>query len=220
MAAQSFRTQAFHKGLEPQSSRQDFGRIFAELWRSAFLVSTEIVSRKWLVMTIKHDDVFYLGDHPVVLQYTENPSLKMELGFDIKGVEAFLPLSPKCALYMPCASTSQEIIDGYETALATPENIRLEKLRGINTSFDYFALLQLSERIIRNTHPLYEALTTGAPLVANPQNVENLNSLQCLWTHNFVYSNRRDFTFARHVFQKTPQYRDTVKVRLGAIEGA
>jgi hypothetical protein len=117
-------------------------------------------------------------------------------------------------------ATSHEIINGYETALATPENIRLEELRGINTSFDNSALLQISERVIRNTYPLYQALTTGAPLVAGPQNVENLNSLQCLWAHNFVYSNRRDFTFARHVFQKTPQYRDTVKVRLGAIEAA
>src|SRR5664280_1183508 len=40
------------------------------------------------------------------------------LGFDIEGVEAFMPLSPKCVLYMPCASVSRQIIGGYEDALA------------------------------------------------------------------------------------------------------
>jgi hypothetical protein len=123
---------------------------------------------------------------------------------------------------MPCEFTSQEIIKGYEMALAMPENIRLEQLHG-STSFDNSTnsrLLQLSERVIRNSWPLYQALTTGAPLVVERQIVENLNSLQCLWAHNFVYSNRRDFIFARHVFHQTPQYRSTVKVRLGTVGAA
>src|SRR5204862_3531118 len=37
-----------------------------------------------------------------------------QLGFGIEGVEAFLPLTPKCALYMPCVSVSTQIIQGYE----------------------------------------------------------------------------------------------------------
>ena len=31
-------------------------------------------------------------------------------------------LSPKCALYMPCASVSRLIIGGHEDALAAPES--------------------------------------------------------------------------------------------------
>ncbi len=215
IAAQSFRTQAFHKGLEPTLSRHDFGHIFAELWRGAFLLSADIVRRKWLVMSIDHDDVFYLGDHPVVLQHTGNSKEKKELGFDIEGVEAFLPLSPICALYMPCVSTSQEKIKQYETALTVPEH--LAQLQGLGTSS---TLLQLSERVIRQSHPLYQALTTGAPFVAGPPIVENLNYLQCMWAHSFVYSDRREFTFARRVFRENPQYRSTVKVRLGTIGAA
>ena len=130
MAAQSFRTEAFYKGLEQQAPRQQFGPFFVQLWRSAFLLSAEIARRKWAVMAIEHDDVFYLGDHPVVLQHTENPGQRKELGFDIDGVEAFLPLSPKCALYMPCTSVSQQIISGYECALAAPENIRRAEASG------------------------------------------------------------------------------------------
>jgi hypothetical protein len=205
MAAQSFRTKAFYKGLELQSPRHQFGAFFAELWRSAFLLSAEIVQRKWAVIAINHDDVFYLGDHPVVLQDTEEPSLDKELGFDIKGVEAFLPLAPQCALYMPCASISQEIISGYQTAA------RLAELREASISA---ALLRLSERALENHRALYQALTTGVAYVVVPENVENFNYLQCLYAHAEVYSNRRDFSFARRVFHEHPQYRSTVKVRL------
>jgi hypothetical protein len=212
IAAQSFRTEAFYKGLELQSSRQQFGPIFAELWRSAFLLSAEIMRRKWAIMVIDHDDVFYLGDHPVVLQHTENPSLEQDLGFDIEGVEAFLPLAPKCALYMPCVSTGQKIISGYENALLISEGGRL----AIDTS----ERLELSQRVIRNSHALYQALTTGAAFVAAPENVENLNYLQCAWAHTAVYSNHRDFDFARRVFRESPQYRNIVKVRISMVEGA
>jgi hypothetical protein len=127
IAAQSFRTEAFYKGMELGLSRHKFGTVFAQLWRSAFWVSANIISRKWAVITIDHDDVFYLGDHPVVLQNTANPSANEDLGLDIEGVEALLPLAPKCALYMPCPATSREIISGYEKSLADTRSGRHER---------------------------------------------------------------------------------------------
>lgn len=42
MAAQSFRTKAFYEGFADKPNRQDFGRIFKELWDSAFVTSSEI----------------------------------------------------------------------------------------------------------------------------------------------------------------------------------
>src|ERR1039457_2673635 len=44
-------------------------------------------------------------------------------------------------------------------------------------------------------------------LTAEPEHVENLNYLQCLWAHAAVYANRCDFAFARRVFRKNPHYR-------------
>ena len=162
MAAQSFRTEAFYKGLEQQAPRQQFGPIFVQLWRSAFLLSAEIVRRKWAVMVIGHDDVFYLGDNPVVLQRTENPSSGGELGFDVNGVEAFMPLAPDCALYMPCAITCHELVSGYEVAV---KNIHRPELKTAEASTDLAALLQLSEHVIRSSGSLYRALI---PTARNP----------------------------------------------------
>jgi hypothetical protein len=67
--------------------------------------------------------------------------------------------------------------------------------------------LELAQRVMRKSYPLYEALTTGVPLVVDTPIIENLNYLQCSWAYGALYSNRRDFTFAQRVFRENPQYR-------------
>jgi hypothetical protein len=214
MAAQSFRTEAFYRGMEVQVSREQFGLIFAELWRSAFLVSNEVERRKWVVMTIENDDVFYLGDHPVVLQRTENPADGEGLGFDIQGVEAFLPLSPKCALWMPCTSISDQLISGYENAVTMHRQIRSAALTGATLPWTSSDTLHLTQRVMRDTFDLYEALTKGIAITPMSENIENLNYLQSSWAHSAIYSNRRDFSFAKRMLQKSPQYRKPPKTSI------
>jgi hypothetical protein len=214
IAAQSFRTEAFYKGMELQVSREQFGPIFAQLWRSAFLVSNEIERRKWAVMAIETNDVFYLGDHPVVLQRTESPSVGGELGFDIEGIEAFLPLASKCALYMPCTSISDQIISGYENAVSLHRQFRSAALRGITVPGTNSDLLHLTQRVLRDSHALHQSFTKGTSITATPENIENLNYLQCAWAHAAIYSNCRDFAFAKRVFRESPQYRETPRTSL------
>lgn len=74
--------------------------------------------------------------------------------------------------------------------------------------------LRVAQTVIRGTQHIHKAFTEGAPILAEPANVENLNYLQCSWAHSKVFSNRKDFAFARHVFEKTPQYRDLVRTSL------
>jgi hypothetical protein len=67
--------------------------------------------------------------------------------------------------------------------------------------------LRAAQATIRRSHHLYQAFTEGAPILATPANIENLNYLQCSWSLGAIYSNRKDFAFARRVFRKSPQYR-------------
>jgi hypothetical protein len=76
------------------------------------------------------------------------------------------------------------------------------------------ANLRDAQDVIRRSHHIYEAFTEGVPIIADPANIENLNYLQCSWSLSKVYSNRKDFAFARHVFSKTPQYREAVRTSL------
>jgi hypothetical protein len=211
MAAQSFRTKAFYEGLADKPNRQDFGRIFKELWDSAFVTSSEIARRHWALMVIAADDVFYLGDNPVVLQRTENPKDGSNLGFDVEGVEAFMALSPKCALYMPCKATSDDRIARYDAARELHRVVRSAVLRGLPGGSTE---LQTAQLVISRLHPLVQAFRTGSPITAHQENIDNLNYLQCSWSHAAIYSNRNDFTFARRVFRENPQYRTVPKTSL------
>ena len=68
-----------------------------------------------------------------------------------------------------------------------------------------------AQAAIRRSHHLYKAFTEGASLVAEPAHIENLNYLQCSRSLSAIYSNRKDFSFARHVFRKSPQYREAAR---------
>lgn len=211
VAAQSVRTQAFYEGLENNPSRKDFGPLFTQLWDSLFILSTRIEDRHWALMVIEHEDAFYLGDQPVVLQRTFDPKNGSNLGLDVQGVEAFLPLSPSCALFMPCRSVSDPLIASYEAAVALHRTVRTLVMQGFSGGSSELAIAQDT---IGRGNPLYQAYTAGAPIKAKPENVENLNYLQCSWAYACIYSNQRDFRFARDVFKSNPQYRSVPKTRL------
>jgi hypothetical protein len=203
IAAQSFRTKAFYEGLSVKMDRNAFASKFSLLLDGIFAIAAEIAHRHWALM-VTSDDTFYLGDNPTVLQRTDNLRDGSNLGFDVSGVEAFLPLAPHCAIYMPCRATSEDRIARYEAALDLHRTVRSAVLRG---HLGGSKALRMAQLVISRLDPLYQALKTGVALPAQPDNVENLNYLQCSWAHEAVYSNRRNFAFARRVFSENPQYR-------------
>ena len=211
MAAQSFRTKAFYEGLPDKPNRQEFGSTFGQLWESIFITASEISRRYWALMVIASDDCFYLGDNPIVLQRTDNPKDGSGLGFDVEGVEAFMPLSPKCALFMPCRTTGDDRIARYDAALELHRVVRSAVLRGLPGGSTE---LQLAQLVIGKLHELVRAFRTGAPIIASVQSIENFNYLQCSWSHAAIYSNRGDFVFARRVFRENPQYRSVPRTSL------
>jgi hypothetical protein len=218
VAAQSIRTKAFYEGMGEKPARGDFATTFRYMWHSSPVIARELARRHWALMVVDDDDVFYLGDNPVVLQRTQNPKDGRELGFDVEGIEVFLPLSPKCALYMACRKISSEIIGRYEAAMSLHRTIRSDVFLGAPGGG---AELQVAQDTIRRTHPLYQAFTRGLPLTSERANIENLNYLQCSWSFRWVYSNRNDFAFARRVFRENPQYRNiprTSVIEIGRIQ--
>lgn len=219
VAAQSFRTEAFYKGLESGLTREQFGAVFAQLWRSAFLVSEEIERRKWLLLKIDHDEVFYLGDSPVVLQHAENPSSRAPLGFDIAGVEVYMPITPTLALYFLCSSISDRLVSGLETAKATHQKARAAIMMGDPNRL-WTEALEVSQRSIRNLTPMVNGFDTGAAVVADARVVMNVNYLQAMWAHRAVYSLRNDFSFAKRVYSENPQYKATPKTGFAIHSGA
>jgi hypothetical protein len=204
VAAQSFRTKAFYEGLAVKMTRNDFAKKLSLLFDGIAILAAEIARRHWALMVVGGDDTFYLGDNPAVLQRTDNPRDGSGLGYDVAGVEAFLPLAPHCALYMPCRSVSEDRIERYNAALDLHRAVRSAVFRGHSGGVEE---LQMAQLVISRLNPLYQAITTGAALPAQAEHVENLNYLQCSWAHSAIYSRRHNFDFARRVFRENPQYR-------------
>jgi hypothetical protein len=210
IAAQSFRTEACYKGLRGNPSRDDFASLLSRLWDSLPILSTLVADRHWALMAIESDEFFYLGDNPVVLQRTADAKDGSNLGFDVAGVEAFMPLSPRVALYMPCRTTSEHIIAYFETI-------------GLELDSQKYPLNKIAISDGRANKPdpgvmarqrLVEAFVNGRPIPAVTENIENLNYLQCSWAHEGIFSNKKDFSFARYVFERSPQYKSTPQVKI------
>jgi hypothetical protein len=73
IAAQSIRTKAFYEGMADKPARDAFGATFQSMWDSISITAGMIAARPWVLLVIPGDDVFYLGDNPVILQWTETP---------------------------------------------------------------------------------------------------------------------------------------------------
>ena len=215
VAAQSFRTEAYRLGFQSGLINSDIGTAIGSMLTDIDQLAGLLALRKWVLLIAKEGgNPFYLGDNPVVLQNTERPGEAGELGLDMDGIEAFLPLSPLCALYMICPKIGGEIIGGYRNAL----RIVVAELAGIELGdFDVKSAASIARRTLQSAGQLYRAITNGLALEASAENIENLNYLQCAWASSGIFSNHADFTFAMRVFRDNPQYREVMRVRLHAI---
>lgn len=211
IAAQSFRTEAYRKGLQASAGAVPMGVALERLWDSLPHLAAMVARRPWALMEAPGEAHFYLGDSPVVLQSTEHPGRAMEIGLDMTGIEAFLPLSPTLALYLPCRSVGRDIVNGYHAAIAMSA---WPLARGALEARGETEAVRLAERAIAETGSLYRSLAQGTAFAADPENIENLNYLQCAWASSGVYSDRADFSFAKRVFSENPAYRDVMPVRL------
>jgi hypothetical protein len=212
LAAQTFRTEAFRIGLDVKKDEDHLGKTLISLLQSVPMASDEIAKRHWVLMEIQHNDVFYLGDHPVVFQVTEEPGSSSDVGLWMEGVEIFFPITPKFALWMPHPSTSNEIVSGYQNGLKLHRQMCSDVILGQERTRLRSEELHEAQRILSRVQPIYQSITTGVPFACDPENVENLNYLQCAWASSSLFCNRQDFSLAEKVFSQSPQYISPKKV--------
>jgi hypothetical protein len=184
VAAQSFRTDAYRLGLRQFGGFRDIGSAVSAMIDSIEPLSMLIAQRHWGLMRSSKGERFLLGDSPLILQRTENPSDGGSLGFDVPGVEALIPLSPRFALWMPSSEIGEAIVNGYWQALRT--------VIGSLFCDEYYKLVTpehfaVAERCLQTGHSLYRALRLGDAFDAEPDNVINLNAQQIFFASAQVY---------------------------------
>jgi hypothetical protein len=215
ISIQSFRTKAFFVGLEVKYQNRE--ALFNELLRSSKLAEQEIVSRVWYLMEIRCDREFYIGDHPVALQHSEDQNYRGMLGWDVKSTDAYLPLTPKRCLWLPPLGISSEIAAGYEKASKLLGEIRMMPPAAQSHPYGSGEKLALLERIERNSGPIYDSIKNGCPLVADKENIDNINALQILFGESVIFSKSGDFEFAKTVLEKTPEYGNVARTSVAFV---
>jgi hypothetical protein len=214
VSVQCLRTKSFYIGLEPVGSRAEFGSAFSLLWKSALIESRHIRARPLIALLAPEGYNFFLSDHPVTLQHTENPSSRAPLGMDIAGVEIYMPLSPRISLYWPCARIADEFVSGYSIGEEIHRLVRRSTISGrIVPGLDRVSLLDLQRSMARVT-PMRNAIVLGSGVNVTQEVIDNANYLQCMWAHSAIFSSTNDFAFARRVFAENPQYRGVPRVGL------
>jgi Protein of unknown function (DUF4238) len=217
ITVQSFRTEAFQRGIDRNISRENFCKLLDMAWENRGLIVNNIMRRDFVLLENSTDQPFYIGDQPITFQHSENPKSENSLGFGVPGVEAYLPLTPNLALYLVCETTSRELVKGYLNAKQMHQNILTSTLSGGSYIFDNQMGLKLSQRIMKTAGPIYEAIKFGTPLNSVPENVENFNYLQVSWASSFVYSCKGDFEFAQRMLFETPNFRKFPKVKFAIL---
>lgn len=78
----------------------------ADIPDSAFALLPHILHKAWILLSVAPGTTFWIGDHPVVLANNINPGdgIRGTLGFAVRGIEVYLPISSELTLGWLCPS--------------------------------------------------------------------------------------------------------------------
>ena len=145
--------------------------------------SPHLCNKDWLLLRAPPGWSFLLGDDPVVLQNTSNPSSlhRGTLGIGVDGIEIYHPLSPDLCLSLNCKSIGEIVRGGI---------LKHEFLRQMGLDLPFTEGTRFS-------HEYVNRLATGTPLQMSKDNVDNVNFMQCFQSARFIFSANGDFTFIK-----------------------
>jgi len=174
-------------GTEKLPPKEDWGKDAALASRKTIAQDSEyyariLLEKQWALYASPPGINFYISDNPIVMQNHKKSEFLSNLGIGCKGIEIHLPISSKLNFLMLCPETAIEIVENERHA----ESYGLPKLKnGYSNAFD-----------------------TGMPVQLTPENMDNINSLQVIYSERFVYSKRKeDFVLAEKMLREHPEFR-------------
>jgi hypothetical protein len=170
---------------EPQSEEMVTALFLGGLTRAHEMLP-HMLDKSLLLFESPPSHDFLIGDSPITKQNQITPPHPHgNIGFAVKGIEIYMPISPRLTLSWCCGSY-EEIFRSY-----------LEAPRAKRTTYTGRSEV---ESFVR-------AMDRGEPIMCVPANVLNLNSLQVLYAETFVFANRDDFGLVRDMIRDNPKIR-------------
>lgn len=146
--------------------------------------AAHFLNKDWVLAATTRKAPFLLSDNPLTRQNMIDRPGRGNIGLALPGIEIYFPLSPTRALAMWCPSLIETVHRG---ALA------LISRTGSTAAPDPHGVISISK-----------ALLMGIPIQYSPENVENFNSLQVIWSERYIFSTVNDFQLVESMLTEHP----------------
>ena len=146
------------------------------------------LSKAWLLFEAPSGRPFWISDSPISL-HNSVPSRAPflgNLGLAVRGIEIYLPISPRYALGFICPSIAVKILDGHGDSLQLRHEFG-EDIAGAE-GVGYLA----------------DGVRYGFPIPSQPENMDLMNSLQVVGSERWIFSLTSDFSLAESILDDNP----------------
>jgi len=166
-------------GLQPKDKELQKLTILRDLPDSINTFGKHLAAKLMILKRTGKNDRLIIGDDPIVRDNSQRSTDAFgTVGIANKGVEIYLPLTPKLAFGLICPSV-------------------LQIIEMVRTSRSTFASLEADRYLY--------SITTGSPFLMAPPNVLRLNSMQIANATRFVMSDVNDFSLAKRMIKDRPE---------------
>lgn len=190
-------TQAYEVTRDPTENELKIQTI-KMLIEAPELFGQHLTNKVWFLAKTTPTHPFHISDNPVTLQNHNDLGPYGNLGFAVRGIQIYLPLSSTRTLCMWCTSIAEMFEDAYSTMTSLPNDLVKERL----SNPDGIA-------------QIHHAMSRGSTLDYSPENVKNLNSLQVIRSERFIFSPKNNFELARLMISEHPEFQSGQRIEAG-----
>ncbi|QPF76186.1 DUF4238 domain-containing protein [Roseateles sp. DAIF2] len=170
------------RDIPPNDLKEQAARV---IYKAPETYASQFLNKDWVLAATTRKAPFLLSDNPLTRQNMVDRPGRGNLGLALPGIEIYFPLSPTRALAMWCPTLTETVHRGALTLMSRNGSTA--------TVHDPNGIIRMSD-----------ALLNGDPVLYSPENVENFNSLQIIWSERYIFSSANDFQLAQTMLSKHP----------------
>jgi hypothetical protein len=156
----------------------DLKNFFLEILLRHVNHAEQILNKSWLLYRNNTDTPYYISDNPVTLHNNIDTGLYGNLGLAVKGIQIQLPISNKFTVAFVCPSHEKKALLARKQLQFIVDNdpSKLIHVKSSKMVCDYA-----------------NAYTKGTLLDSSEESIKFLNSLQVIFSEQYVYCSKKKF---------------------------
>jgi hypothetical protein len=183
--------------IQKQFSNVDHKLMSLHMISDSQEIAGHIMNKNWILLKDQNDS-FYIGDSPVTLHNDERDGAYGNIGFAIKGIQIYLPISPSLTMAFMCPSVSEVFT------------------RNSDISFDDARKFLGSEGVagVRKAKEWKNSILGRGYVSSSVDNGIFLNHLQVKFANRFIFGGSDNFGLVRKMISDNPAFKSSATVSL------